>query len=456
MHKSYSRRSFLRSGVQIITGTYLASVLPLELLAEHRRRISAADAFRIAAIGINGMGWADLQSMLKHPNARVVALCDVDENVLNRRKAELQKANIEVDTYVDYERVLDRKDIDAVIIATPDHWHCKIMVDACSAGKHVYCEKPVGRTIAECRVMEAAQRRYQRVVQVGQWQRSMQHFQDAVDFVQSGKLGRIRLVKAWNYSGSQVPVQPDAPAPAGVHYEKWLGPAPERPFNPNRFHYNFRWFYDYAGGLMTDWGVHLIDYAMLAMPASPTGGPASPASGLDYYPKKITAIGGKYGFPSDAEQWPDTLMALFDYQDFAIQWEHARGINLGPFERDHGIAYIGENGTLVMDRGGWEVIPEQTNHQQKMEPVARQHAVDNGLDKHTYNFVEAALANQPDQVHAPITAGTRVAEVCHMGNIAWLTGEVLHWDSQSGQFQEQHANRWITPEYHHGIAFPQV
>ncbi|WP_245860670.1 Gfo/Idh/MocA family protein [Thermoflavifilum aggregans] len=169
MHKGYSRRSFVKSGAQIIAGAYLGSILPLDLLAEKKRKINPSDQFRIAAIGINGMGWADLQSMLKHPNVQVVALCDVDENVLNRRKAELQKANIAADTYVDYERVLDRKDVDAVIIGTPDHWHCRIMVDACSAGKHVYCEKPVARTIAECRAMLAAQQRYQRVVQVGQW-----------------------------------------------------------------------------------------------------------------------------------------------------------------------------------------------------------------------------------------------------------------------------------------------
>ncbi|QOR75634.1 MAG: Gfo/Idh/MocA family oxidoreductase [Thermoflavifilum sp.] len=444
MQKQYSRRSFVKSGVQVVAGAYLGSLLPFQILADTRRKTFALDQLRVAAIGINGMGWADLQSMLKHPHAQVVALCDVDENVLNRRKAELQKANITVDTYVDYERILDRKDIDAVIIGTPDHWHCKIMVDACSAGKHVYCEKPVGRTIAECRVMVAAQQRYGTVVQVGQWQRSMQHFRDAVDYVQSGKLGKIRLVKAWAYIGwkSSIPVLPDQPVPPGVHYEKWLGPAPERPFNPNRFHFNFRWFFDYAGGLMTDWGVHLIDYALLAMKAG--------------YPERITAMGGKFGFPHDAEEWPDTMTALFDYGSFAIQWEQTIGINGGPYQRDHGVAYIGENGTLVLDRGGWEVIPEQTNHQYKIEPVPRQQAVDQGLDKHTYNFVEAAMANRPDLAHAPITAGSHVAEVCHMGNIAWLTGEVLHWDASQHQFREQQANTWMTPEYHHHIRFPQV
>lgn len=427
--------------MHVAAGAYIGSFLP-SVHAFSGISLRSLNKIRVAAIGINGMGWANLQSMMKHPDVLPIALCDVDERVLNRRKEELSKMGITVDAYVDYERVLERKDIDAVIVGTPDHWHCKIMVDACSAGKHVYCEKPVARTIAEARVMVAAQQRYGRVVQVGQWQRSMQHFQDAVQYVQSGLLGKIRLVKAWNYSGKPVPIQPDQPIPAGVHYRKWLGPAPDRPFNPNRFHYNFRWFFDYAGGLMTDWGVHLIDYALLAMKAN--------------YPKKITAMGSKYGFPHDAEEWPDTLTVVYDYGDFAIQWEHARGIDMGLFQRGHGIAYIGENGTLILDRGGWEVVPEQANGVNKIDPVPRKPAVDNGLDKHTANFIEAIQRQDASAVHTPISAGALVAEVCHMGNIAWQTGEVLHWDASHNAFLERQANDWITPTYHHDIPFPKV
>ena len=331
------RRHFIQSTSAYIAG---AALLPKTLSAT--KSIAPGDKINIAAIGINGMGWSDLQSMIKNPQAQCIALCDVDKNVLDKRVAELTKRDIKVTTYSDYRKVLDNKEIDAVIIGTPDHWHCKIMVDACEAGKHVYCEKPVGNSIAECEVMVASQKKYNRVVQVGQWQHSNKHYQDSMDFAHSGKLGNVRLVKAWAYQGwmKNIENKPDGPAPEGVHYDMWLGPATKRPFNPNRFHFNFRWYWDYAGGLMTDWGVHMIDYALLGSQAT--------------VPKSIMASGGKFAYPDDAEQTPDTLTTVYDFGTFNMLWEHATGINDGPYTRDHGVAFIGNNGTLIVDRGGWE------------------------------------------------------------------------------------------------------
>lgn len=433
-----SRRDFLKSGSLLMTGIGAGAFVPFEILAAQKRPVSAADKINVAAIGINGMGWADLNALMKNPEVNVVALCDVDENVLHKRAAELAKAHIKVKKYVDYQKILDVKDIDAVLIATPDHWHCLVMTDACAAGKHVYCEKPVGRTIAECRAMEAAQKRYNRVVQVGQWQRSMKHFKDAVDFVQSGKLGKIRNVKAWAYQGwmKPIPKKPDEPAPNGVHYEKWLGPAPKRPFNPNRFHFNFRWFYDYAGGLMTDWGVHLIDYILLGMKAG--------------YPQSVSATGGKIGYPEDAEEWPDTMSTIYDFGDFVGIWEQAVGINGGPYHRDHGIAYIGNNGTLVVDRGGWEVIPEGKN----MEAIPYTKASDNGLDNHTKNFIEVIQSGRMEDLHCPVQAAAHVAVNCHMGNIAQLTNKKVLWDKD--KFSDQESNQYIYPEYHNGYKMPSL
>lgn len=161
-----------------------------------------------------------------------------------------------VKRYNDHRALLDNKDVDAVIIGTPDHWHCLQMVDACQAGKDIYVEKPVGNSITECRVMMAAQKKYNRVVQAGQWQRGRQHFKDAVDYIGTGQLGRIRAVRVWCYVGWKKPISvlADSPVPAGVDYQRWLGPAKSRPFNANRYHFTFRWFWDYAGGLMFDWG----------------------------------------------------------------------------------------------------------------------------------------------------------------------------------------------------------
>lgn len=435
------RRKFLQSGSTFLAGAGLATMLPSDLFSI-KKSIAASDKIRIGAIGINGMGWSDLSALLKDPRAQCVSLCDVDKNVLNSRAAELAKTNNKFSTEGDYRKLLDNKDIDAIVIGTPDHWHCKIMADAVAAGKDVYVEKPAGNSIAECREMIAAQQKYNRVVQVGQWQRSNKHFADAMAYVHSGKLGNIRLVKAWAYQGwmKAIPVLPDAAVPAGVDYTSWLGPATKRPFNPNRFHFNFRWYWDYAGGLMTDWGVHMIDYALLGMKAST--------------PKSIIAAGGKFAYPDDASETPDTLTAVFEFDGFNLQWEHATGIDGGPYNRTHGVAYVGNNGTLVVDRGGWEVIPE--NGKDKVERVPLQPASDDGLLLHARNFLDVIQSRKLEDLKAPIQVGAHVATVCQMGNIAYRTGKKLYWDNSKNKFTDSDANKYLAAEYHNGYKIPKL
>jgi predicted dehydrogenase len=429
-----SRRNFIRSASAIVAGAGLVSALPSSL-----RAMAPSDRLNIAAIGINGMGWNDLNAILKNPAARCVALCDVDKNVLDKRVAELTQRGYTVKAYSDYRKLLEDKDIDAVVIGTPDHWHCLQMTDAVSAGKDVYVEKPLGNSIAEIKAMLAAQERTKQVVQVGQWQRSQKHFQDAVAFVHSGKLGQVRLVKAWAYMGwmHSIPKQPDGTPPPGVDYKTWLGPAQTRPFNPNRFHFNFRWYWDYAGGLMTDWGVHLLDYALLGMKAKD--------------PTSIMAAGGKFAYPDDAAETPDTLTTVYQFDGFNIQWEHAIGIDGGPYGRDHGIAFIGNNGTLVLDRGGWEVIPEKG----KMEAVPRQLSVDNGLDLHAVNFLEVIKSRKLEDLHTPIQAGAHVATIAQLGNIAYKTGKKLNWDADRNRFDDSDANKLLAAQYHNGYKLPK-
>ncbi|ACU62109.1 Gfo/Idh/MocA family protein [Chitinophaga pinensis] len=429
-----SRRHFIRSASTLVAGAGLVGALPSAL-----RAVAPSDKINVAAIGINGMGWSDLTAILKNPYAQCVALCDVDKNVLDKRAAELDKKGQKVKTYGDYRKLLEDKSIDAVIIGTPDHWHCLQMTDAVSAGKDVYVEKPIGNSIAEIKAMLYAQENTKRVVQVGQWQRSQQHFKDAIAFVHSGKLGQVRLVKAWAYMGwmHSIPKQPDGNPPAGVDYAAWLGPAQKRPFNPNRFHFNFRWYWDYAGGLMTDWGVHLLDYALLGMKAQ--------------HPQSVMAAGGKFAYPDDAAETPDTLTTVYQFDGFNIQWEHAIGIDGGPYGRDHGIAFIGNNGTLVLDRGGWEVIPEKD----KMEAVPRQKSVDNGLDKHATNFLEVIKSRKLEDLNTPLSAGAHVATIAQLGNIAYKTSQKLHWNGATGGFTEKEANKYLTPEYHNGYKLPK-
>ncbi len=435
-----TRRTFIKSSSSALAGLGLATVLPLEALANAKRFVSANDKINVAAIGINGMGWSDVRSLMKIPEVNVVALCDVDDNVLNFRKFELAKAGIQTKTFGDYRKMLESKDIDVVVIGTPDHWHCLQMTDACSAGKDVYVEKPIGNSIQECQVMVAAQQKYNRAVQVGQWQRSMPHFVDALNFIKSGKLGKIRTVKAWAYQGwmTNIESKPDGIAPAGVNYDMWLGPATKRPFNANRFHFNFRWFWDYAGGLMTDWGVHLIDYALLGMDAK--------------FPKSAVALGGKYAYPEGAHETPDTLATVYEFDGYNMIWEHAQSISNGNYGRDHGISYIGNNGTLVLDRGGWEVIPDE----KRMEAIPIQRPKENGLDLHTRNFIKVVQTRKLNELTCPIQAGAHVATVCQMGNISYKTGTKVSWDSSAQKFKEAAANNLIQASYHNGYKVPVI
>jgi predicted dehydrogenase len=223
-----------------------------------------------------------------------------------------------------------------------------------------------------------------------------------------------------------------------VDYKTWLGPATMRPFNPNRFHFNFRWFWDYAGGLMTDWGVHLIDYALLGMEAN--------------FPKSAVALGGKYAYPAGPHETPDTLATLYDFGEYNMIWEHAQSISNGNYGRDHGISYIGNNGTLVLDRGGWEVIPDE----KRMDAIPKVINKSNGLDLHMANFVEVIKNRKFETLNCSIQAGAHVATVCQMGNISYKTGDKVSWNVEKQQFNEASANALVTAKYNNGYKVPKV
>lgn len=430
------RRTFIKTA----TVAAAATVIPGEVFSVGRRGIAPSDRIRVALIGGNSMGWNDLSSFLKNKEVECVAMCDVDRNVLNRRTDDIIKLGFQKPRlYVDYRKMLESNDIDVVIIGTPDHWHCLMLVDSLEAGKHVYVEKPIGNSIAEINIMQKAVKKHGKIVQVGQWQRSQPHFVDAINFLKSGKLGRIRVCKAWSFvdwKGS-VPKVPDSPVPEGVDYDRWLGPAPKRPFNKNRFHFTWRWYWEYAGGLMTDWGVHLIDYILYGMNRS--------------VPTSVMAIGGKYAFPDDDMVTPDTMTAVYDFNDFMMIWEHTIGIGLGNWKRPHGMAFTGENGTLVLDRNGWEVFPDKN----RMEAVPLQKNVGSGLDLHVRNFLDCLKNNTPQKLNAGIDIGRNVALVAHMGNIAFRTGEKMYWDNNKQQFNSSVANKLITPTYYNGYQLPK-
>ena len=436
---SLSRRRFLRRSAAGAAGAALWTPL-----AQGRQAVAASDRIVIGAIGVNRAGFANVQSLLRQPGVECAALCDVDRRVLERRAGDLEALGGGTPAlYGDHRALLDDDDIDAVVVGTPDHWHCIQMVDACAAGKDVYVEKPLANSVRECQAMTAAARRYGRVVQCGQWQRSGAHWAEAVAFVRGGALGRIRSVRAWAYMNwfSALPVLPDGEVPPGVDYDRWLGPAPKRPFNRNRFHTRFRWFWDYAGGLMTDWGVHLIDIALWAMDAKA--------------PRSVVASGGKFAYPEDAQETPDTMTAIYEFDDFLLTWEHAIGIELGPFQRAHGVAFTGENGTLVVDRKGWELHPEERLEDQRPvgykmpeRPRVEADPAERGLDRHTADFVACMRSRRQPACNAD--TASLAAVNAHLGNIAFRTGGKLVWDAQKQAFAgppDSPANALLEPRY---------
>jgi len=400
------------------------------------------------------MGWSNTSSILKMADVDLVGICDVDQNVIDKRLADYSKVRSnKPKTYGDYRELLNDQSIDAIIIGTPDHWHCKIMVDAVKAGKHVYVEKPVANSIEEANIMVKAAAKYGKAVQCGQWQRSGPHYRQAMEILWSGVLGDIRLVKVWAYQGWMEPiaVKPDASAPDGVDYKMWLGPAPTRAFNPNRFHFNFRWFWDYAGGLMTDWGVHEIDIALWGMKA--------------IAPNSVIASGGKFAYPDDASETPDTLQTIFQYDGFNMLWEHATGIDSGPYNRTEGIAFIGNNGTLIVNRGGFEVLVEKISLDYSTKGDDKMEIVDavlkpkdvNYLDLHTKNFIEAIKKNDPKMLNTPIDKGSLAAINAQMGNIAYRTGTKVDWDMSNQRFKKNEAaNKLLTASYNNGWEIPTI
>ncbi|MEZ4992767.1 MAG: Gfo/Idh/MocA family oxidoreductase [Saprospiraceae bacterium] len=444
-----NRRTFLKQAGAF--GAFgLIGGLPNEAIAAKRTSVAPSDQIRFGLIGANGMGWTNMRSHLEMSEVDCVAICDVDQRVLDRRTAEAETIRGQKpDQYKDFRKLLERQDIDAVIIGTPDHWHCLPMVAACQAGKDVYVEKPLANSIAECGIMRQAASQYGRMVQVGQWQRSGQHYAHAIDFVRSGKLGRISIVKVWSYRGgvNGLEVKPDTAAPTEVDYNMWLGPAPKRPFNQNRFHGSFRWYWDYAGGLMTDWGVHEIDIALFAMNA--------------VAPVSVTAGGGKFAFPDDAKQTPDTLQAIYEFDSFNMLWEHGTGLDFGNYGRSEGIAFIGNDATLVVNRQGWEVISETENvdgiRKYKVEMLPEQPRIGNPLVEHAENFVAAVKSRKLEDLKCPIESGSVAAVNAHMGNIAFRTERKIFWDKDKGLFRnDPEASKMITPQYHNGWELPRV
>ncbi len=403
---SLTRRTFLRQST-LATGA-LAFAGPLIRVAGQP---GANDRIRVALIGCGGQGCRDLGFFLANPEVDCPVVCDVDDTHLaDGVKACTAKGRKAPDTERDFRRVLERKDLDAVIVSTPDHWHALPTVLACQAGKDVYVEKPLATTIDEGRAMVTAARKYNRVVQMGSQWRSCNHIVEAAEFVKSGKLGKVSMIRGWAWLDWQPTMgrPADEAPPAGLDYDLWLGPAPKRPYNKNRCHYNFRWFWDYAGGLMTDWGVHLINMCLMG-------------TSLEA-PKTVCSSGGIY-VQDDMRETPDSQLAVYEFPSYMLVWEHKSGMGMGLNGRSWGVSWSGTEGTIFLNSDGYEIVPEKRPanlEPKKVKPSGAPHP------QHIRNFLDCMKSRQKPVLDVEI--GHHVSSVAHLGNIAYRTGQKITWD----------------------------
>ena len=410
--------------------------------AASARAQSEEDKIRLGVIGCGRRGQNNLRSVLKlKDDIEVVAISEVFKPNLERTLMMVPDARV----YPDFRELIAADDVDAVLIATPDHWHAYMTIEACKAGKDVYVEKPISVTVHEGQMMVKAARKYDRVVQVGTQQRSGKHFQEAKDIVLSGRLGSISFVRTWNYSNlypQGIGVPPDTDPPADLDWEMWLGPAPERPFNKNRFGVNpyqyahFRWFWDYAGGMMTDWGIHLLDIVLWAM--------AEPG------PRSICTYGGKYAL-TDNRETPDTILAGYEFPTFICTYENRVANAHSGGQPGYGIQFHGTEGTLYVNRAYWEITPEQRRYGEPEPRVenrmkaARGEASNRTTDDHWRDFINAV--RDRTKPICDIEIGHKSTAMALLGNVSLRSRQRVDWDPVAETTSNKEAKTYLQREY---------
>ena len=405
-----NRRQFLQSSAKNAAGVAAGMVGVGIAGAAAIAKMSPGERVSAAVIGLRNQGRGLATGLAALPEAEIAAICDVDESLLPAVAKQVQDLQGRMPRReTDFRRVLDDPSIDAVVIATPDHWHALMTILACQAGKDVYVEKPASHNILEGARMVAAARKHDRVVQVGLQQRSGSHFQSAVELVQSGRIGRVHLAKAWTvHRRKSIGREKCAAVPAGVDYDLWLGPAPERTFTANRFHYNWRWFWDYGSGELGNWGVHMLDVARWGL-------------GVEM-PDRVSASGGKFYFNDDQET-PDTLLVNYGFGDKTITWEHRLWTAHSPEGRNAAAAFYGDQGTLVVDRGGWKVYDMK-------QPITSD--TSEQPQNHLANFLNSVKTRSG--LACDIETGHKSTVMCHLGNIATRLGRELTFDANRMMF----------------------
>ena len=432
-----SRRRFLRTAASAAGVLSLPAFLPRAVSANPQEKVV------VGHVGLGGRGSSLLGQTRGHPGFTVAALCDVDSTRLGKAQ---RAVGTRATGCSDYRKLLDRNDVDAIVVGTPDHWHALPTIFACQAGKDVYVEKPDGHNILEGRTMVAAMKKYDRIVQLGTQARSGEMQRSAMGYIAEGHLGKVRFAKAWESSRQgSIGYPKDGEPPAGVDYDFWLGPAPKRAFNPRRFHGSWRWFFDYGTGDMGNDGVHRLDVARWALETAIAAQSEQPI-GL---PRAISAHGGKYYF-DDAQEWPDTLMVTYDYPGYVLTYEMRIWNGYPLHGESEGAAVQGDNGYVVIGNRRWRAFDGKGNE------VKAETGGDNTVG-HAQNFIDCMRSREKPNADLE-TVGHPSSLLCHLGNAAWRVGHTIQFDPDTYSFpQDALANQYLTrPVYREPWLLPQI
>jgi predicted dehydrogenase len=403
MSDAVNRRHFLM--------TAAASGAALSLGANGRADEPAANKVVVAVVGTGGRGTGLAQEFAKLPGVAVSHVCDVDAKRVENAAGAVAKTTkgTAPKTVADFRRILDDKSIDAIVVATPNHWHAPAAILGCSAGKHVYVEKPCSQNPREGELLVEAARKNKRLVQMGNQRRSFPKVIEAVELVRGGGIGRAYLAQAW-YTNSRGSIGKgkETQAPAGLDYDLWQGPAPRRAFHDNYLHYNWHWFWHWGNGELGNNGIHMIDVCRWGLGAE--------------YPVRVTSTGGRYRYEDDQET-PDTHLVSFEFDGRkAITWQ-GLSCNQLPDGQKIDILFHGENGSLAISGSNYRLYDAKGKEIKKVDGPG-------GEPLHFGNFIEAVRGNKP--LNSEITEGHRSTLLCHLGNISHRTGRALRCDPKTG------------------------
>jgi predicted dehydrogenase len=404
--------------------------------------LGSNDRVNFAVIGLNGRAYAHLASLKANKKAaRISHVCDVDTTILKKFVDHTQQEMDEIPvSEKDFRRILEVKNVDAITIATPEHWHTPMAIAALQAGKHVYVEKPCSHNPAEGEMLVQAQQKYQKLVQLGTQQRSSPHTIEIVEKIHDGVIGRPYFARAW-YSNTRksIGVGREIPVPPQLDWDLWQGPAPRRPYRDNVHPYNWHWFKIYGTGESLNNGTHEVDVCRWAL-------------GVDY-PQRVTSSGGRYHFKDDW-QFYDTLVTSFEYEDKMISWEGKSCQGMKFYGRDRGSTIMGTEGTALIDRGGYEIYDLKGNKKSEVKAgiaasVADLVGRDSMTDAHFANFI--AGIRKGEKLNAPINVGNISVTMLLLSNIAWEVQRELHLDSTTARIQnDEDAMKMWSREYEKG------